>query len=234
VRLQKLLADAGVASRRASESLIQARRVTVNGELVSRLGTRVDPRRDRICVDGHPVRTRRKLYVALNKPRGYVCTRKDPEGRPVVGELLPPEWAHLHSVGRLDYASEGLLLLTNDGDFSLRVAHPRYGVAKRYAATVRGRVEPRQLQELLRGVSHDGERLKARQARLARVGPAQTVVELELTEGRNREVRRLFEAIGLRVERLQRTRIGPVRLGSLQPGRWRTLTAGEIDSLLPP
>src|SRR6516165_8244524 len=147
VRLQKFLADAGIASRRAGEQMIRAGRVAVNGTNVVELGTKVDPAKDRVTVDGQPARAKRKIYLALNKPRGLVCSRKDELARPTIYELLPKEWSHLHSVGRLDFNSEGLIFLTNDGEFSLRLTHPRYGVHKRYLATVEGRVENDTLQK---------------------------------------------------------------------------------------
>ena len=232
VRLQKFLADAGVASRRAGEEIIRAGRVTVNGEAVSELGSKVDPQHDRVAVDGQPVRVKRKLYVALNKPRGLVCSRKDELERPTIYELLPKEWAHLHSVGRLDYNSEGLIFLTNDGEFSLRLTHPRYGVRKKYLATVEGRLEPAMMRLFTEGIWHEGERLKAEKARLISVSNAQSVVELELAEGKYREVRRLFESQGRTVKRLQRIQIGKIKLGELRAGKWRTLTGTEIKSLL--
>ena len=139
VRLQKFLADAGIASRRAGEQFILQGRVEVNGAVVDQLGTKVDPLHDKIRVDGQPVRTKRKLYVALNKPRGCVCSRKDEFDRPTIYELLPKEWDNLYSVGRLDYDTEGLIFLTNDGQFALRLTHPRYEVSKKYVATVEGR-----------------------------------------------------------------------------------------------
>ena len=232
VRLQKFLAEAGVASRRASEEIILAGRVEVNGRAVKELGSRVDPAHDRVTCDGTPVRVRRKLYVALNKPRGYVCSQRDELRRRTVGELLPKEWNNLYPVGRLDYDSEGLLFLTNDGEFTLRLTHPRYGVRKKYVATVDGRVEPGMLQRFVRGLTHAGERLKAEKARLVSVNNSTSVVELELGEGRNREVRRLFESQGLTVSRLVRTQIGRIKLGELPSRKWRTLTATEIESLL--
>ena len=232
VRLQKFLADAGVASRRAGEQMILAGRVAVNGGVVAELGARVDPAHDRVAVDGKPVRARRKLYVALNKPRGLVCSRKDEHDRPTIYGLLPGEWGHLHSVGRLDYNSEGLIFLTNDGEFSLRLTHPRYGVRKKYVATVEGRVTNEVLGQLTRGLWHQGERLKAEQARLVSASQAQSVVELELAQGKNREVRRLFESQRLAVKRLQRVQIGRIKLGELRLGKWRTLTEPEIKSLM--
>ena len=232
VRLQKFLADAGVASRRAGEQMILAGRVAVNGNAVAELGTKVEPGRDQVTVDGQPVRVRRKIYLALNKPPGLVCSRQDEFSRPRIYDLLPKEWGHLHSVGRLDYNSEGLIFLTNDGEFSLRLTHPRYGVHKKYLATVEGRVEEEMLRRFTQGVLYQGERFKAQKARLVSGSQAQSVVELELAEGKYREVRRLFESQGRTVKRLQRVQIGKIKLGELPPGKWRTLTETEIKSLM--
>jgi len=230
--LQKFLAEAGVASRRASEQFILAGRVSVNGQPVRRLGTKVEPGHDAVTVDGRLVRIRRKLYVALHKPAGCVCSRQDETGRPSIYDLLPEEWQNIYSVGRLDFNTEGLLFLTNDGQFALRLTHPRYGVRKRYVATVEGEVDEAMLAGFTRGVFHDGEKLKAQSARLISASRPKSVVELELGEGKNREVRRLFESQGLTVKRLQRTQIGKIKLGELKPGRWRTLTEIEIRTLL--
>ena len=196
------------------------------------MGVKVDPLHDLVTLDGARVKPRRKLYIALNKPIGYVSTRHDPHGRRTVGELLPKEWSNLYTVGRLDYATEGLIFLTNDGDFTLRITHPRYGMRKRYLATVEGKVEPAAVQKITKGIFHEGERLKAEKARILTSSHSRTVVELELAEGKNREARRLFEAQGLTVKALQRVQIGPIKLGELRSGRWRALTAAEIDSLL--
>ncbi len=232
VRLQKFLAEAGVASRRASEQIMLAGRVSVNGRTIRELGSKIDPDQDQVTVDGTPLRAKRKFYVALNKPRGYVCSRSDELKRRTISELLPREWSNLYSVGRLDFDSEGLLFLTNDGQFSLQLTHPRYGVRKKYLATVEGRVSPETLGQFTRGATHEGERLKAESARLRSVNNSQSIVELELAEGKNREVRRLFESQGLTVRRLQRTQIGKIKLGELPSGKWRTLTEPEIKSLL--
>jgi len=232
VRLQKFLADAGVASRRASEKIILEGRVEVNGETVSELGHKIDPLHDNVSVDGHSLRAKRKIYLALNKPRGLVCSRKDEQGRATIYELLPREWGHLHSVGRLDFNSEGLLFLTNDGELSLRLTHPRYGIHKWYLVTVEGRVESAALQAFTRGVFHDGERLKAEKARLVSSSPSQSLIELELAEGKYREVRRLCETQRLTVKKLQHIQIGKIKLGELRAGRWRALTEPEIKSLL--
>jgi 23S rRNA pseudouridine2605 synthase len=232
VRLQKFLAEAGVASRRASEQIILAGRVQVNGQPVRLLGAKVDSDHDKVTLDGKPVRVKRKLYVALHKPVGCVCSRRDELARPTIYDLLPKEWQNLQSVGRLDFNTEGLIFLTNDGQFALCLTHPRYGVRKKYVATVKDGVDRVILERFLRGVWHAGEKLRARAARLISAGRTRSVVELELAEGKNREVRRLFESQGLAVERLQRTQIGKIKLGELKPGRWRALTETEIKTLL--
>jgi 23S rRNA pseudouridine2605 synthase len=232
VRLQKFLADAGVASRRAGEQFILDGRVEVNGQVVRLLGSKVDPLHDKVSVDGRPVRVKRKLYIALHKPIGCVCSRKDEFDRPTIYQLLPKEWSNLYSVGRLDYDTEGLIFLTNDGQFALKLTHPRYEVSKKYLATVDGRVEPAMMGKFVQGVFHEGEKLKARRAHLVSATKSVSVAELELTEGKNREVRRLFESQGAKVKRLQRVQIGKIKIGELKPGKWRALTEAEINSLL--
>jgi pseudouridine synthase len=232
VRLQKYLADAGIASRRAGEGLIRDGQVAVNGQTVRELGTKVDPVHDRVTVEGRSVKPKRKLYLALNKPRGLVCSRKDEFDRPTIYDLLPREWGHLHSVGRLDFNSEGLIFLTNDGEFSLHLTHPRFGVGKKYLATIEGRLEPGMLDRFVHGLWYQGEKFKAEKAVLVSGTSSQSVVELELAEGKYREVRRLFESQGRVVKRLERIQIGKIKLGQLKPGRWRTLTEAEIKSLL--
>jgi pseudouridine synthase len=232
VRLQKVLAEAGVASRRASEQIILNGRVTVNGQRVSKLGACVDPRTDKICVDGRVLRAPEKVYLAFHKPKGCVCTRHDEEKRPTIMDLLPREQASLYPVGRLDFNSEGLIFLTNDGEFSLRLTHPRYGVVKKYLATLSGPVTADMLAQVTRGVFHEGERMRAEKATLVSTRDNRSVVELELGEGKNREVRRMFETFGLFVRKLVRTQIGTVRLGNLKAGQSRPLTEAEIRSLL--
>ncbi len=221
-----------MASRRASEAIILDGKVQVNGRTVTELGSKVDAARDRVTVDGKPVRPKRKLYVALHKPRGYLCTRSDELDRRTIGKLLPDEWGSLYSVGRLDKESEGLIFLTNDGEFSLHLTHPRYGVRKKYVAAVTGRVEKELLARFTKGVPYEGEMLKAENARIISANNSNSVVELELAEGKNREVRRLFESQGMEVNRLIRIQIGKIKLGELPSGKWRTLTETEIKSLL--
>lgn len=206
--------------------------VAVNGKTVEQLGTRVDPAHDRIVVQGQLVKARRKIYIALNKPPGLLCSRKDDLSRPTIYTLLPREWSHLHSVGRLDFKSEGLIFLTNDGEFSLRLTHPRYGVHKKYVATIEGRIEAEMLRRFTQGVFYMGERYKAEKVRLISTSNSHSIVELDLAEGKYHEVRRLFESQGRIVHRLQRIQIGKIKLGELRPGKWRTLTESEIKSLL--
>lgn len=227
------MAEAGIASRRASESLILEGRVEVNGGIVQELGTKVDPLHDQVVVDGRLIKPHRKIYIALNKPAGYLCTRKDPQKRKTIGDLLPAEWNNLYSVGRLDRDSEGLIFLSNDGDFCLNLTHPRYGVRKVYLVTVPGRVSPALVAKLQQGVHQGGDLLKAQKARILRSNNTQSVLEVQLSEGKNREVRRMFESQGLQVIHLQRIQIGSVKIGELPLGKWRTLTEAEINSLLP-
>ncbi len=232
IRLQKYLSEAGVASRRASELLIQQGRVTVNGRRLVELGSKVDPAADQVEVDGRRIGSLRKYYVALHKPVDFVCTRNDERGRRTVLDLLPAEWGRVvYPVGRLDRDSEGLLLLTNDGEFCLRVTHPRHGVTKFYRVTVRGEVPEEAVEKMTRGMICQGEFLRASRGRVAEVGSGRSVLELELTEGRKREVRRLAAALGMEVLRLVRTRVGPVRLGTLRRGAWRMLSKAELAGL---
>lgn len=221
-----------MASRRAGEQFILDGRVTVNGQVVRLLGSKVDPDHDKVAVDGKAVKERRKLYVAINKPPGCVCSHNDELGRPTIYELLPKEWQIVNTVGRLDFNTEGLIFLTNDGQFALRLSHPRYGVSKKYIVTVEGPVTPEILAVFTRGVHHAGEKLKADRAWLVSSSRAKSVLELELSEGKNREVRRLCESQNLVVQRLQRVQIGKIRLGELKPGKWRALTPAEIKTLL--
>ena len=232
VRLQKILAQAGIASRRASERIIAAGRVAVNGTVVTEMGVQVEPGRDRVAVDGRVVSRKARRYIALHKPRGYLCSRAADEDRNRIGDLLPKEWSDLFSVGRLDYQSEGLIFLTNDGDFCLKLTHPRYRITKTYVATIEGRVKAETMKKFTQGLVSGGEKLQAAGARLISANATSSTVELELTEGKNREARRLFEAENLTVRRLQRVRIGPVKLGELPAGKWRVLTEPEIKSLL--
>ncbi len=225
-RLQKVLARAGFGSRRSCEELIAAGRVTVNGEPAV-LGRRVDPRSDHVEVDGVPVPMLPGLvHYLLNKPAGVVTTADDPVGRPTVVSLVPDD-PRVFPVGRLDADTEGLLVLTNDGDLAQRLSHPSFGVEKEYLAEVNGGPGPAALRALRRGVDlEDGRTAPARVGVLA---PG--VLRIVIHEGRNRQVRRMCEAVGLPVRRLVRTRIGPVSDAGLAPGRWRALSGAEVRAL---
>jgi 23S rRNA pseudouridine2605 synthase len=229
-RLQKVLARAGLGSRRAGEALIEAGRVEVNGE-VATLGRRVDPEQDRVTVDGvtSPVRPG-LVYYLLNKPAKVVTTASDPEGRPTVLELVPAE-PRVFPVGRLDWDTEGLLLLTNDGDLAHGLTHPSRGVPKTYLAEVTGVPSRGVLRRLREGVDLEDGRTAPARARLAQTTPTGAALEIVIHEGRNRQVRRMCEAVGHPVRRLVRTRFGPLRDTRLAPGQWRLLTQAEIRSL---
>ncbi|HOC17492.1 MAG TPA: pseudouridine synthase [Vicinamibacterales bacterium] len=235
-RLQKILSSAGVASRRAAERLMAEGRVSVNGEVVRELGTKADPEADDIRVDGRPIgRASRRLYLLLNKPRGYVTTRSDPEGRPTVLDLLPGVREYVFPVGRLDYDSEGLLLLTNDGELAARLTHPSHEVPREYHARVRGVPDPHALDRLAGGVTLDGRRTAPARAVLLERGLGQAgdqaLVSLTLHEGRTRQVRRMLEAVGHPVVRLRRVRIGPIADPLIPLGRYRHLLPEEVDAL---
>jgi pseudouridine synthase len=230
-RLQKILSRAGVASRRASEQLMREGRVSVNGVTVRELGTKADPNDD-IRVDGRRVRpVERHRYLLLNKPRGYVTTRSDPQKRPTVIDLIGGVREYLYPVGRLDFDSEGLLLLTNDGELAARLTHPRHGVQRVYEARVAGMPDAHDIDRLARGVTVEGRWTAAADVRLLPDRRDGATLRITIGEGRNRQVRRMFDAIGHPVDRLKRVAIGPLRDARLKPGQWRDLTEGEVAAL---
>ena len=233
VRLQKLLAQSGVASRRRCEELMLAGLVEVDGEVVTRLGTKVDPRTAVIRVEGRRLPPASDhVYLVLNKPRGVVSTMTDPHGRLTLADLVAARPERLFHVGRLDTDTEGLLLLTNDGDFAQRVAHPSYELEKTYVAEVGGVVDRATLRRLREGVELEDGPVEVHAARLLSSAPDRSIVELTIHEGRNRIVRRLLDAVGHPVRRLTRTAIGPVRLSGLRSGTLRELTREELGTLL--
>jgi pseudouridine synthase len=234
IRLQKILSQAGIASRRAAEKLIAEGRVSVNGETVRELGTKADPSRDDVRVDGRRIKSAERLrYILLNKPRGYVTTRSDPQRRPTVIDLLEGVKEYVYPVGRLDYDTEGLLLLTNDGALAAKLTHPRHGVERTYEARVAGIPGERALQTLRSGVPLDGRRTLPAEVIVLnkRTGDREGVLLMTIREGRNRQVRRMCEAVGHPVQRLKRTRIGPISDRRLPPGVWRDLTVEELRKL---
>jgi 23S rRNA pseudouridine2605 synthase len=234
VRLQKVLAAAGIASRRACEILISEGRVEVNSEIVVEQGRRVDPERDVIRVDGARIPPpRRHRYLALNKPRGVVTTMSDPEGRRTVADLVAVGGKdRLFHVGRLDTDTEGLLILTNDGDFAHRLAHPSYQVPKTYIAEVAGLVGEQALSRLRRGITLEDGPVRPTSVKIVSTAGDKTLLKITIQEGRNRIVRRTMEAVGHPVRRLSRIGIGPVRLGNLKVGEYRDLTREELGGLL--
>jgi 23S rRNA pseudouridine2605 synthase len=252
-RLQKVLSQAGVASRRAAERLIADGRVTVNGKTVLEMGTKADADTDDIRVDGRRLHApERKRYILLNKPAGYVSTRSDPQRRRTVIDLLVGVREYVYPVGRLDYDTEGLLLLTNDGDLAARLTHPRHGIERSYEARVAGMPDADALRQLREGIPLDGRRTLPAEATVLNARPGnegrpkglqprgreglqprarEGVVQITIREGRNRQVRRMLEAVGHPVRELTRTRIGPLTDRRLKPGAWRDLTADEITTL---
>jgi 23S rRNA pseudouridine2605 synthase len=232
VRLQKFLSQAGIASRREAERLMADGRVSVNGKVVLELGTKVKPGADRVEVDGKRIRTVGSRWILLNKPRGVITTRRDPRGRRTIYGLLPPEDHGLKHVGRLDRDTEGLLLLTNDGDLHHALLHPSREIPRRYRAVVLGIPELETLQALRKGVALEDGIARAEDVRVERIlDRDHSVVGLTMKEGRKREVRRLLETVGHPVERLKRVAFGPIALGKLAPGRTRPLTDDEVRRL---
>lgn len=231
MRLARYLAMCGLASRREAERMIDAGRVCVNGEIVTTPACNIVPGEDRVELDGREAVPVKNVYVLLNKPAGCVCTRTDPQDRTTIYSLLPPEHSHLAYVGRLDYNTEGTLLFTNDGQLNYRLTRPEFGVEKVYEAKVKGSFPAGRLVELEHGVEVDGERLRAHRAVVTRELRTNTLVEIVLTEGKNREVRRMLTHLGLYVVRLRRVAFAGLRVGRLQPGKWRELTAAEVRQL---
>jgi 23S rRNA pseudouridine2605 synthase len=231
VRLQRYLAMAGAGSRRHCEEFILTGRVTVDGQTVRELGTRIDPDAQLIRLDGERIRVERRVYYLLNKPVGYLCTSRDPDGRPRVIDLFPRDRERLFTVGRLDENSQGLIVVTNDGDLAHRLAHPRFRVRKVYEVQVAGVPSRDILQQLTKGAYFAEGRFKAAEARLLKVHKQSALVEIVLMEGQNREIRRLLAKLGHKVQRLTRVGLGPLQLGSVPIGHFRPLTSQEVRAL---
>lgn len=236
-RLQKILSRAGIASRRTAEELILQGRVEVNGEVVRTLGTKADPNSDTIKVDGRRIRLDvRPRYILLYKPKNVVSTRRDPQGRRTVLDLLQGVREYVYPVGRLDYDSEGLLLLTSDGDLAARLTHPRHGIERVYEVVVAGEPDEKALDSLRRGIVLDGVRTAparvTRRGVFGRGAHRTTTLIIGLREGRNRQVRRMCARVGHPVRRLTRVRMGPLTLAGLRPAQWRDLTQEEVESLM--
>lgn len=231
LRLNKFLAHAGVGSRRHCDELIAAGRVKIDGQVVRELGTRIEPEKHQVSVDDHPVRTERFVYWAVNKPRGYLCTNFDPAGRPLATDLIPHVDQRVYTVGRLDEDSEGLLLMTNDGDLAQQLMHPRFGIEKTYEVQVAGSPSPADLRQLTTGVWLSEGRVKARYVRRFKRQGDSTWLKIVLAEGKNREIRRMLAKQNHKVMRLRRVAIGPIRLDRLPKGKSRKLALPEIEAL---
>ncbi len=229
IRLNKFLSRAGVASRREADRMIVEGRIRVNGRVVEELGFKIDDERNRVEVDGKKIRRAEHfVYLMLNKPEGCLVTLKDPFQRPTIVQLLPKLKERIFPVGRLDYESSGLLLLTNDGELANRLTHPRYKVKKVYLVKVKGEPEPSELMKLEKGIFLDGEKMAPARVKLIARAPRRNLFRVEIFEGRKREVRRMFEAIGCRVVGLERISVGGLCLGKLRKGAWRFLTHQEV------
>lgn len=232
IRLNKFISQAGVASRREADRLIAEGRVKVNGLVIQSLGHKIAEEKDLVEVDGRPVKLgKASVYVLLNKPSGYLVTRKDPFRRPTVLDLLSGIKERVYPVGRLDVNTEGLLLLTNDGELAHRLMHPRYGVKKVYRVLVKGKPDEASLRRLEKGVVLDGKKTADASVSLLGGSAQKSWIKVEIYEGRKREVRRMCEAVGHRVLTLQRSRFGSLSLGSLRPGHWRLLRPHEVQRL---
>ncbi len=233
MRIQKILAMAGVASRRKAEELVEAGKVKVNGR-VAKLGDKADPKRDVITLAGEriSIEEEKLYYIMLNKPRGYVTTMKDELGRKCVAQLVRDVPARVYPVGRLDKDSEGLLLLTNDGDFANKIMHPSMKMPKTYRVTVRPDIDDEQVVALSEGMVIEGVKTAPAGVEVLTKETGRVVLRIVLHEGRNRQIRKMCEALGLEVARLKRTAVGPVKLGMLPVGKWRELTAAEVRGLL--
>lgn len=234
-RLQKIIARSGIASRRKAEEMISEGRVSVNAEIVKELGSKADIDRDEIRVDGKRICAEEsKITLMLNKPRGYVTALSDPQKRPLVIHLLPELGARLFPVGRLDYDSEGLLLMTNDGEFAQRVQHPRYRISKTYRVKITGHLNAREFGLLQKGLKLEDGRFVPDEVRLEEVNPKSSWLTVRISEGRNRVIRRAFEHLGHEVQRLIRTAVDDLQLGNLPEGEYRLLKGREIRNLLSP
>lgn len=234
VRLQKYIAMSGIASRRAAEGIIAEGRVKVNGKTVTEQGVKVEIGADKVDVDNKPIKLKdKKYYIMLNKPVGYVSTVKDQFDRPTVVDIIKEDIdTRIFPVGRLDYDTEGLLLLTNDGDFTYRVTHPKFHMDKTYIATIKGGMTISGINHLRRGVKIEDYVTSPAEVEILDAFDGRTTVKITIHEGKNRQVRKMFEAIGCKVVGLQRIKIGIVELGNLPLGRWRHLTSHEINYLM--
>lgn len=232
MRLQKYMAHCGVASRRKCETMIKEGKVSVNGYIVTDMGVKVDPKEDIVKVNGKIIAIQtQKIYIALNKPVGYISSARDQFGRPTVIDLIDDDFGRLYPVGRLDYESEGLILLTNDGNFAYKLTHPKYNIPKEYYVEVEGVPSRADIDKLRWGIDLDNQKTRPATVELIRQYKEKSHIKVILKEGRNRQIRRMFDFIGHSVISLQRVRIANISLGDLQSGKWRHLTEEEVNYL---
>ena len=232
IRLQKFLAEAGVASRRACDKLIDEGLVKVNNQVVTTPGLGVDPKKDRIVYKGRPVKLEKKVYVMVNKPKGYICTNNDEKGRRRTIDIVKDIPARLYTVGRLDWDVEGLIILTNDGDFAYKLTHPKHHVPKTYVVRIKGAIESKDVAKIFSGIYIDGKKTKPAKAEILKTSRQTSHVRLTLFEGKKREIKRMFFQLGYRVYHIKRISINGLKLGNLQPGRYRNLRDYEIKRLM--
>lgn len=231
MRLNKYLAKAGITSRRKADKLIEQGRIRINGKVVTVLGTKIKPKQDKVEVDGKTVKPEDKLYLMLNKPPGFLVTLDDPFNRPTIKKLLPDLGVRVFPVGRLDLNSEGLLLLTNDGELAHHLMHPRYNIKKVYIVRIKGQIQSRDLKELSRGVHLDNQRISPDKVKLIKEESGTSLLKVEIHEGKKREIRRMFQSIGYQVKSLKRIQFAGLKLGNLEKGKWRYLRPEEIEKL---
>ncbi len=231
MRLNKFLASCGIASRRKCDELIFAGKVKVNGEIIKTPAFKIDPEKDEVSVNENIVKLPKKIYIALNKPEGVLCSLKDDFGRTLIIDLLPEIKERIFPVGRLDFNSEGLILLTNDGELSNRLIHPKYKVEKTYHVLIKGNIDEDSLEKLSKGIELDGKKTQPSKIKILDMGKKTTFIEIKIKEGKKRQIRRMLKEVGYEVKKLRRVKFGPIKLGRLKKGEWRYLTKKEVENL---
>ncbi len=231
MRLNKFLASCGISSRRKCDELIFSGKVKVNGEIIKTPAFKIDPDKDEVSVNENFVKLPKKIYIALNKPEGVLCSLKDDFGRTLIIDLLPEIKERIFPVGRLDFNSEGLILLTNDGELSNRLIHPKYKVEKTYHVLIKGNIDEDSLEKLSKGIELDGKKTQPSKIKILDMGKKTTFIEIKIKEGKKRQIRRMLKEVGYEVKKLRRVKFGPIKLGRLKKGEWRYLTKKEVENL---
>ncbi len=231
MRLNKFLASCGVSSRRKCDELIFSGKVMVNGKIVKTPAYQVNPEKDEVIVNENIVKLPQKIYIALNKPEGVLCSLKDDFGRTLIIDLIPEIKERIFPVGRLDYNSEGLILLTNDGELSNRLIHPKFKVEKTYHVLIKGNIDEYSLKQLSEGIEINGEKTQPAKIKILNIGKKTTFLEIIIKEGKKRQIRRMLKEVGYEVKKLRRVKFGPIKLGKLKKGEWRYLTKKEVEIL---